>query len=96
MTNGWIGVDLDGTLAYCDQWRGAPHIGEPIPLMLGGVTRARMSVSSPRVSIARASLWLRQVVRPCETQRLSKSAFDNGVRSMSVARFRLPAARTME
>ena len=35
MTNsGWIGVDLDGTLAYYDHWRGEEHIGEPIPLML--------------------------------------------------------------
>lgn len=34
MYQGWIGVDLDGTLAYYDQWRGADHIGEPVPLML--------------------------------------------------------------
>ena len=39
MTNGWIGVDLDGTLAYYDQWRGALHIGEPIPVMLERVKR---------------------------------------------------------
>lgn len=29
----WIGVDLDGTLAYYDHWRGERHIGAPIPLM---------------------------------------------------------------
>lgn len=34
MSNKWIGVDLDGTLAFYDQWRGPGHIGEPIPLML--------------------------------------------------------------
>lgn len=34
MTKGWIGVDLDGTLAFYDEWRGVDHIGEPIPLML--------------------------------------------------------------
>lgn len=34
---GWIGVDLDGTLAYYDEWRGPEHIGEPIPLMLARV-----------------------------------------------------------
>jgi hypothetical protein len=33
-TNGWFGVDLDGTLAYYDGWKGASHIGEPIPAML--------------------------------------------------------------
>ena len=30
----WIGVDLDGTLAYYDKWRGPEHIGEPIGPML--------------------------------------------------------------
>lgn len=33
--NGWIGCDLDGTLAEYDGiWRGYEHIGEPIPLMM--------------------------------------------------------------
>jgi hypothetical protein len=31
---GWIGVDLDGTLARYDGWVSEEHIGEPIPLML--------------------------------------------------------------
>ncbi len=31
---GWIGVDLDGTFAHYDHWRGPGHIGAPIPLML--------------------------------------------------------------
>lgn len=34
---GWIGVDLDGTLAKYTVWEGADHIGDPIPLMLGRV-----------------------------------------------------------
>lgn len=29
----WIGVDLDGTLAYYDRWRGIGHIGPPVPAM---------------------------------------------------------------
>lgn len=29
-TEAWIGVDLDGTLAYYDEWKGIGHIGEPI------------------------------------------------------------------
>ena len=33
----WIGVDLDGTLAHYDQWRGATHIGEPIAPMVDTV-----------------------------------------------------------
>ena len=28
---GWIGVDLDGTLAYYEGWRGLDYIGKPIP-----------------------------------------------------------------
>lgn len=35
--NGWIGVDLDGTLAYYDHWRGVSHIGEPIAPMVDRV-----------------------------------------------------------
>jgi len=30
----WIGVDLDGTLAHYDGWKGQEHIGQPIPLMV--------------------------------------------------------------
>lgn len=37
MSNGWIGVDLDGTLAHYDVWRGISHIGEPIMPMLARV-----------------------------------------------------------
>lgn len=37
MSKPWIGVDLDGTLAEYDQWRGERHIGAPIPLMLNRV-----------------------------------------------------------
>jgi hypothetical protein len=32
--NGWIGVDLDGTLAFYDEWIGPEHIGAPIPGMV--------------------------------------------------------------
>ena len=32
--NGWIGVDLDGTLAQYDEWEGIEHIGAPIPPMV--------------------------------------------------------------
>lgn len=34
---GWIGVDLDGTLAFYDGWKGADHIGDPIPKMMARV-----------------------------------------------------------
>ena len=38
-TTGWIAVDLDGTLAYYDHWRGPAHIGDPIPAMLRRVKK---------------------------------------------------------
>jgi hypothetical protein len=31
---GWIGVDLDGTLAVYDGWKGLNHIGKPVPAMV--------------------------------------------------------------
>lgn len=33
MGQGWVGVDLDGTLALYEDWKGAEHIGPPIPAM---------------------------------------------------------------
>lgn len=38
-TNGWIGVDLDGTLATYDGWVSDEHIGEPIPAMADRILR---------------------------------------------------------
>lgn len=32
--SGWIAVDLDGTLAHYDHWRGVDHVGEPIAPMV--------------------------------------------------------------
>lgn len=32
--SGWIGVDLDGTLAHYDGWVGIHHIGDPVALMV--------------------------------------------------------------
>ena len=37
--NGWIGVDLDGTLAVYDDWISPTHIGEPVPLMVDRVKK---------------------------------------------------------
>lgn len=34
---GWVGVDLDGTLAEYGGWKGHGHIGAPIPKMLARV-----------------------------------------------------------
>jgi hypothetical protein len=36
---GWIGVDLDGTLAEYDGWKGTEHIGDPIKPMVDRVKK---------------------------------------------------------
>jgi hypothetical protein len=33
VSQGWIGVDLDGTLAHYDGWKGENHVGAPVMLM---------------------------------------------------------------
>lgn len=35
--SGWIGVDLDGTLAHWGGWQGPDHLGEPIAPMVNRV-----------------------------------------------------------
>jgi hypothetical protein len=51
----WIGVDLDGTLAYHNKFRGIDHIGKPIPIMLYRVKKWIEKGYHVRVVTARAS-----------------------------------------
>lgn len=53
---GWIGVDLDGTLARYDGWRGIDHIGEPIPLMVERVKRWLAEGREVRIFTARVAV----------------------------------------
>lgn len=53
---GWIGVDLDGTLAYYNGWAGADNIGEPIPEMAKRVKQWISEGREVRVFTARASV----------------------------------------
>ncbi len=52
---GWIGVDLDGTLAHFDRWRGPMHIGLPIPAMAKRVHDWHARGVEVRILTARAS-----------------------------------------
>jgi hypothetical protein len=52
---GWIGVDLDGTLAGYSGWEGASHVGEPIPEMLNRVKRWISEGVEVRIFTARVS-----------------------------------------
>lgn len=51
----WIGVDLDGTLAHYDHWRGIEHIGEPIEEMKERVINWVLSGQLVRIFTARAT-----------------------------------------
>jgi hypothetical protein len=55
---GWIGVDLDGTLAHYDGWKGPEfeHIGAPIPMMLERVKNWLADGRDVRIFTARASI----------------------------------------
>lgn len=52
--SGWIGVDLDGTLAHYDKWEGYEKIGAPIPLMLERVKAWIAEGKEVRIFTARA------------------------------------------
>ena len=54
----WIGVDLDGTLAEYDGWKGYEHIGAPIPAMVDRVKRWLAEGRCVKIFTARVSiLW---------------------------------------
>jgi hypothetical protein len=55
MSKGWIGVDLDGTLAKYDGWQGVDHIGDPVPLMVSRVKQWLKERHEVRIFTARVS-----------------------------------------
>lgn len=54
--HGWTGVDLDGTLAHYEGWKGPDHIGEPIPAMLARVRTWLAEGKQVRIFTARACI----------------------------------------
>ena len=52
---GWIGVDLDGTLAFHDKFSSLEHIGSPIPDMQNRVLKWLEDGVDVRIFTARAS-----------------------------------------
>jgi len=55
--SGWIGVDLDGTLAKYDGWQGADHIGEPVPKMIERVNNWLSEGQDVKIFTARVSKY---------------------------------------
>ena len=54
---GWIAVDLDGTLAHEDGWKGEDHIGAPIPAMVAFVKALISAGEDVRIFTARVGMW---------------------------------------
>jgi len=54
--SGWIGVDLDGTLAQYGGWKGPDHIGDPVPAMAFRVRNWLAQGREVRIFTARASV----------------------------------------
>jgi hypothetical protein len=61
---GYIAVDLDGTLAHYDTWQGADHVGEPIQPMLARVQQWLAEGKDVRIFTARVSNDSRGETRP--------------------------------
>lgn len=51
--DGWIGVDLDGTLAEYTEWKGIEHVGEPIKKMLERVKKMIQDGKTVKIFTAR-------------------------------------------
>lgn len=65
---GWIGVDLDGTLAEYHGWQGIQHIGAPIPAMMNRVKQwiaegQEVRIFTARISEKLAEPYIRQWLR---------------------------------
>ncbi|WP_206735332.1 hypothetical protein [Rhizobium leguminosarum] len=52
---GWIGIDLDGTLAHYDGWKGIGHIGDPVPAMAARVLQWQAEGQAMKIFTARVS-----------------------------------------
>jgi hypothetical protein len=69
MNDAWIGVDLDGTLAFYDEWRGPEHIGDPIPTMVDRVKKWLAEGQKVRIFTARVACGESEDPHPSEACR---------------------------
>lgn len=65
--HGWIGVDLDGTLAHYEQWTDHRNIGAPIPAMIERVQRWLTEGKDVRIFTARANATMQPLYLFVET-----------------------------
>lgn len=64
--HGWYGVDLDGTLAHYDRWRGAGHIGEPIMPMVWRIQKWLAEGNRVKIFTARVAPHPKATLSPEE------------------------------
>jgi hypothetical protein len=74
---GWIGCDLDGTLAEYHGWVGADQIGPPIPLMLARVKQWLAEGKRVKIFTARASV-------PAQIPPIHKWLAENGLPKLEI------------
>lgn len=72
--SGWHGVDLDGTLAHYDHWRGPTHIGEPVPKIVARVKQ--WLAAGEEVRIVTARVFPLPFVHPADDRLLFVGAND--------------------
>lgn len=70
-TGGWIGVDLDGTLAEYHGWVGEDSIGDPVPAMIERVKKwladgVTVKIFTARVCIPDAQRQIEVIQDWCE------------------------------
>lgn len=53
MSNGWVGVDFDGTLSHYEGWQGVEHSGAPIMPMVNRVKQWLAEGKDVRIFTAR-------------------------------------------
>jgi TusA-related sulfurtransferase len=74
---GWKGVDLDGTLAKYNGFKGDEHIGEPVPAMLARVKRWLSDGWEVRIMTARAG-------KPKAVEAIKKWCKEHGLPALKV------------
>ncbi len=62
----WIGVDLDGTLAFYDGWRGVDHVGEPVPAMVEKIMTHIAAGNKVKIMTARCCERGDTVIKPIQ------------------------------
>lgn len=88
---GWLGVDLDGTLAHYDEWVAYDVIGEPIPAMVERVRAWIAEGREVRIFTARVDASYGKILECRKTGRTySREDVERAIRRWLADRCSLP------